>query len=198
MTLAHKTTHVADGLAKLIHRFRKPKIEASLASWLSEVQVLEDAAWLLYAETFLPVAVGDALDQIGRIVNQPRSGRTDDVYRLWIRARILILRSSGRAEQLIAAALLVLPTGTRIVWEEGLAPASFIMHAVGPIAGIEGNEMAKLVQLARAGGVRGQLHWYVSAPFKFAPADAPVIPSPNGFGVGKLSAIGDGTQDYTW
>lgn len=199
MTLAHNMQHVEQGLGKLIHRFRKPKIKALLGSWLSEVQALEDALWILYVETFLGVAEGDALDQLGRIVGQARAGRVDDVYRLWIRARILILRSSGRAEQLIAAARLVLTTITRVVWEEGLGPAQFLMHIEGAITGTEGNEFAKLLRIARAGGVRSELHWYTTpTPFRFAPGDSPVQPSPNGFDNGHFSAIGDGTQNYTW
>jgi len=42
--------HVVRGVDRMIDRYRKPRTSALLASWLTEVQSVEDALWQLYVE----------------------------------------------------------------------------------------------------------------------------------------------------
>jgi len=56
----------------------------------------------------LAIVSGDRLDGLGQIVNVPRSGRTDEEYRLRIRAELAILLSQGTTEDLIGVLQLLL------------------------------------------------------------------------------------------
>ncbi len=102
MTLTHKLTHVADGLAHLAYQFQDlPHFEAILTAWLNRIQEIEDVLWELIDERTIDAAVGVQLDGIGAIVGEPRLGKTDDEYRLFIKARRLVNLSSGTVPELI-------------------------------------------------------------------------------------------------
>ena len=93
-TLEQNTAHVATGLGRLARQFRKPVVEAILASYLAEVQAIETAFWDL-----LIIGIdwnqGAHLDQIGRLVGEARGPLGDLAYRNLVRARILANRSRG-------------------------------------------------------------------------------------------------------
>ena len=72
-----------------------------LPGWLSivdaiaaRVQALEDAIVQCYTITSIDESEGVQLDVLGRIVGEQRAGKTDAVYRLYIRAKICANRSS--------------------------------------------------------------------------------------------------------
>jgi hypothetical protein len=72
-------------------------------------QVLEDTVQTMLAQRSVDVATGWWLEQIGALVGQPRNGVTDDeVYRRYVRARVLVLKSDGQAETIYTIARLVL------------------------------------------------------------------------------------------
>jgi len=101
MTLTFKDDHVGEGLDLLLGQFKeKANIEATLTAFLDQVQDLEDLNSSLVTDRLIENAVGEQLNILGRIVGQPREGREDDVYRLWIIARIAINKSSGTAEEI--------------------------------------------------------------------------------------------------
>lgn len=190
MSLDLVTTHESVGVSRLTERYRKPLISALLASWLSEVQALELVLHDLLTKRSPATAEGPVLDLLGNIVGQPRQGRTDDQYRLWIAARILVNRSSGLAAQLLAIAVKL--TGQSVQLREYTRRA-VVVYCHGPIVGADGVEIAKLLALAKASGV--QLHfiwWDTSAPFRFSSSGGTALSSPRGFGAGRLAAVSDG------
>jgi hypothetical protein len=186
MTVDYVADHSARGVALLTDRFRQPIISALLTSWLDEVQELEDVfADLLARGIWVP------LDRVGRIVGQPREGRDDTTYLAWILARVLVNRSSGKTEQIIALAK-KLGLGVPVRVEEQY-PAAATVHFEQPIGAQNGVQIAKLMQLAKAVGVRVFVEWAAVAPvFRFAAGTAPELSSPHGFGVGKFAAISIG------
>jgi hypothetical protein len=96
------TAHVARGVGRLIEQWKNKKnITALTRIFLLEVQALEDAIAGVYNGRLLANAVGVQLDTIGRYVGEPRKGRADGVYVLWLKARIAANRSFGRAQDLI-------------------------------------------------------------------------------------------------
>lgn len=190
MTLAHNTAHVAEGLDTLIYDLRQPKLQALAASYLAEVQELEDAFWSLYLGTMIRGSVGQALDRLGALVTQPRENRSDAVYRLWILARALVLRSSGKPPQLIAIARMVLPAGVQVVIRDEY-PAGMTIRLVGLLDEETGIALAALLRSAKASGVRLLVTWTSSStPFRYAPSGVAVVPSPNGYGAGAYAAVG--------
>lgn len=102
------TSHVAIGLGRLVSRYQgQPNITKLLTSYLKEVQAAENMLWDVLTLRNIASGVGDQLDQIGKIVGQPRDGLDDTGYRVAIGLRILANRSSGRTSdvQKLAQAL---------------------------------------------------------------------------------------------
>jgi len=192
MTLEYVPDHVTRAVARLIERYRKPRTSALLGSWVSELQAVEDAYWQLYTERHLATASGATLDLLGEIVGQPRDGRDDETYRLWISARVLVQRSSGTTEQIIAIAD-KLAGGNTVILREYF-PASFILD-MGALDSHTGLQIAQLIVPAKAAGVRFLATWSnVAWPavFTFAPADVPIAASPLGFDAGRFVFASDG------
>src|SRR3954471_10797238 len=193
--LTHDPDHVTRGVERLIDRYRKPRTSALLASWLDEVQQAEDALWQLLVERALTTAEGDQLDVLGRIVGEPRRGRDDDTYRIWISARNLVSRSSGKATELLTIARKLVAASDVIVLEE-YYPAAFVIRLEGTFTLDEGYQIAFMLRQAKAAGVLFQMTWPLAAEgetFRFAPADSPVLSSPYGFDAGAFAVVADGS-----
>jgi hypothetical protein len=188
----HFTDHVTRGVERLIERYRQPKTSALLSSWLTEVQAVEDAFYQLLTERNIDTATGAMLDMLGRIVGQPRGGRDDDTYRLWISARVLVERSSGTTEQIIAIADKL--AGGNTVKLREYFPGSFVLD-MGALDSHTGLQIAQLIVPAKAAGVRFTATWSnVAWPavFTFAPADVPIPASSLGFDAGRFVFASDG------
>jgi len=188
----HFSDHVTRGIERLIERYRQPKTSALLASWLTEVQAVEDAFYQLLTERSIDTATGAMLDMLGRIVGQPRGGRDDATYRLWISARVLVERSSGTTEQIIAIADKL--AGGNTVKLREYFPGSFMLD-MGALDSHTGLQIAQLIVPAKAAGVRFTATWSNvawPAAFTFAPADVPIPASPLGFDAGRFVFASDG------
>jgi hypothetical protein len=190
LTLAHKLDHEAEGLDTLIYDLRTPKLQALLSTYLVEVQQAEDALWILYICSMIPDAFGAALDQLGGLVDQKRENRTDDVYRLWILAKALVLRSSGRPEELIAIARMVLPETVRVQIVDEY-PAALSVRLIGAVDPDTGSALATLLRSAKAISVRLLTTWRTtSTPFRYPADGIAQNPSANGYGAGHYAFEG--------
>lgn len=78
-------------------------IRALLKSWIDQIQDLEDCAVLLVLfQRNTPTNLqGVQLDVLGKILGQPRWGRTDGNYRLLLNARIIANSSQGTVDPLL-------------------------------------------------------------------------------------------------
>jgi hypothetical protein len=152
MTLEQNTAHVAEGQALPIYDLRQSLQQALLASYLVQVQELEDAVWSLYFGTMVEHATGDALDQLGEIVGQPRQGRSDEVYRVWILARSLVSRSNGKPEELLAILRMVCDESIAIVLSE-IKPARIHVRLAGTVSAELASQVGELMLLAKAQGI---------------------------------------------
>jgi hypothetical protein len=102
MTLTKQLDHVSDGLSKLLSQLKdKPRLAAVLSADMRQAQDVENAMFQLLGERFIDNGYGKQLDVVGRIVNQPREGRTDEAYRAALRAKIVVNYSEGTPEDLI-------------------------------------------------------------------------------------------------
>lgn len=160
MELVAKTTHVEEGLAQLAQQFHdKPVMAAFLTAFLRQVQDLENALFTIPAGNVLDVAVGVQLDGLGSIVGEPRDGRDDDTYRLWIRSRILLNMSSGLAEELYAIfAPLVAPAVPEL---EDFYPAALELRIQGEITEALASQLSLMLDEAKAAAVAAYLVWSV-------------------------------------
>lgn len=195
----HFTDHVTRGVERLIERYRLPRTSALLASWITEVQVLEDALIQLLVERSVDTAVGEQLDVLGKIVGQPKQGRDDETYRLWISARTLVSRSSGTTEEIIAIVKKLV--GGATVRLDDYYPAAFTVSVLSGTDAVSGAQIAQLVQLAKAAGVQFFFVWQTDLwpdAFMFSPLlGVPVLDSPHGFDRGAFAFASDGTIEPT-
>lgn len=194
-SLLHDPDHEPRGIARLIDRYRYPRTSALLGSWLAEVQEAEDALWQLLVERSLHTAVGAQLDVLGAIVGQPRQGRDDATYRLWIAARNMVSRSSGTTSELLAIARQIMPPGTVARLEEYYPAAAVMRFEGGALTLTLGYHIAHMLRAAKAAGVLLQTTWPAEpdTTFTFAPTPAtPVLDSPLGFDAGAFAAVSDG------
>jgi hypothetical protein len=147
--------HETLGQARLIWQYRgdQPRVQAWLATFLAQLQSIEDVSLEVLVGRWPLTAIGAQLDDLGKIVGQDRLGMTDDQYRLFILARILINRGNGRIEE-INDILAIL--GAPVINSVEFFPAELRFS----IAGIaEGSLIGSLIGEAKAGGVTLRWVW---------------------------------------
>lgn len=126
--MIEKLTHISEGLALLITEYKdKPRIQAMLTAYLTQVQELEAVFFdLLEIFTDIDSQTGEQLDLLGRVVGQDREERIDAVYIQWIRARILVNKASGLPNELLRVLAVVVPDASRDYTEA--YPASYLIE----------------------------------------------------------------------
>lgn len=158
MPIARVADHVESGIALLISQYKdKPRLAALLASYLRRVQELEDAAWDVLISRMIDVATGVHLDTLGKIVGQPRNHPDDDVYRVYVRARIRANSSLGHPDDVIETAQIALD-GVLFEYREIYA-ASWIVDVLEALQEEFAFPVHELTMRARAAGTGGSLHW---------------------------------------
>lgn len=153
--LRHITDHKERALARLLEQFKdKARLNKLIEILSRPFQELEDVYWQLYVSRRLSDAVGDQLDQLGKIVAQTRDGNDDETYRAYIRVKIRILKSRGRADDLLVIARLL--GDTLPIRLDEVFPAMALIRYDG-VPSIDPNLIYKLLRRAKAGGVRVQV-----------------------------------------
>jgi hypothetical protein len=107
-----QTAHASAAIARVVSQLReKPKFDAFVRAFAAEVQAIEDALFTVIdgykIDESSPTA---ALDRLGEILGQARNGATNAVYVTYLRARVRVNRSLGRAEDVLNLFRVLLPT----------------------------------------------------------------------------------------
>ena len=169
MSIVCKTApqHVEEAQANLVEQFKaKERIDALLASWVEQVQDIEDSLCSILELSTLDTAIGETLDGFGAIVGEERKGRADDDYRLAISSRISLNVMEGTPEQIVQF-IRGLVHGDKTVEIIEDFPAGFLIRIATKIS-VVGIDVALLLQDAKPAGVRAQLWWFESdIPFGF-------------------------------
>lgn len=158
--------HVALARDRLCQQWRdKPNIVALLTLFAKRWNDVETAFWELLTLTDVYSAFGSTLDQIGKLVGQPRNGLLDDTYRRYILARILTNKSDGVLEDLIAIAYQIINDATVhiVTSQEGAATlrmATLNIAITDAIAAIVFDFLSQAV----SGGVRIVYQWSTALP----------------------------------
>lgn len=146
--IEYDADHVEEQLAQTLSQdLEKPRFQALDTILATRWQVIEDFLWQLATERGLDDAVGVQLDRIGDNLDEPRGGLSDDQYRLFLRAKVLTLRSRGRVEQL-AQILQVLGYTHLVIREQ---PPAHLQIEVLDCTLV--HETDRVLRLAKAGGV---------------------------------------------
>lgn len=154
-------SHCDEAKALFIWQFRdKPRLAALVCALLDGiygeggVQELENVAWQCLTERWLDTGAGEQLNVIGRIVDLPRLGWTDDAYRLLLGARILVLSSDGTWPDLVGImSALELAIAFAEIDEPGMASMRIILGE--PLVGeITTDDVFRFLVAAKPAGVR--------------------------------------------
>lgn len=149
---SHNEEHVAEAISHLIEFFRNgPRNQALLTAIMDQVQEVEDANWAHKNAFDVDTAVGDQLDLLGKRVGERRDDRTDAAYRTAVRTRILVNRSNGRLEELIAIAIGISPGAT--VYVQELYPSTISME-LDTFGSATLQQAYRLLKKAKTAGVR--------------------------------------------
>src|SRR5688572_28088278 len=97
------TDHAARVRASMMSQHKgKQRIESLFGALGETGQALEDEIDDLITLRALAVATDAALDQCGELIGEQRLGLDDDDYRRFISARILINKTAGTTDELLA------------------------------------------------------------------------------------------------
>ena len=166
MSLTENINHVEEAIGYLLEQFKdQPNIAAFLTAFVEQLQIIEATAWDLYLGRSLDTAIGSQLDVLGRIVGRARTGEDDDTYRLYLRAQILINRSSGTAPEIIAIVELITNQllGNNGIHTQDWPPAKFGVY-VPYLNGADPAVLLALIKLAKAAGVGTFLEYGTAVP----------------------------------
>ena len=131
----------------------------------SELEEIKEALETTALWRSIDEAEGLTLDRIGRNVDEPRGNKDDDLYRQYIKIKIISNLSAGRIETLYEVASVVVSPGEVVSIEEGWQwasdPLDWEPAAMLITVEAEGEELHPLpfipMDRVTAGGV--QLHW---------------------------------------
>ena len=125
-TLTQRTDFESDAKEALTDQFRKDKIQALAGVFAAQIQDIENVCFQLLEGRSLSSAVGVQLDGLGALVGQPREGRSDTTYRIWIAARIRLNLSHGSAEDIYGIFSPLLEAGQSVALTE-YYPGAFLL-----------------------------------------------------------------------
>lgn len=185
------TDYAGEAVDRLATQLRgQPNIEQLVRVLAKQAQAIEDACWPILNES-VDNAEGVQLDGLGRIVGQEREGRPDDVFRVWIKARVQLNRSSGTPEQILSIfAALLAGRGAQLQNVE-LFPAAFSLKVLGTALDLgkaEPTSLLAVLRAAKVGGVRALLEYQITPPAQtFSFAGGPGL----GFGAGAFATAAE-------
>ena len=152
-----KINHLAEGLELLLQQFDKsPRLKALLAAFLGELQLADDALSDLHNGNFIEQAYGHRLDMLGKVVGQPRGQMSDEVYQLWISARILLNHCQGNAEDIYKILQVVLGEDVPLNIDEH-PEIVFTLSVLKVVPKYEMSTILTLINEAKPIGVMAQL-----------------------------------------
>jgi hypothetical protein len=127
------TTHETDALNRLLYQYKdKSNIESLIKDiCATQIQDLENVLFQLFSRLDIDASVGVQLDNIGEIVGQSRSGLSDTVYRLFLKARIGANVSEGDIPRVIDVWKLI--TRSNIVELREVYPAEVDLYYDVPL-----------------------------------------------------------------
>lgn len=155
--VAHITTHVDDALERFITQYKgKPRLSALLSAWVKQVQSAEDVCYQLATLLLLDSAVGDQLDKLGLLVGEERQGRGDELFRVYVKARIRANRSLGTANDILAVMIAIGAVPDDPPFLEYLAAFTLFLASLESTNGetLDPNAVVAIVRRAKPVGVQ--------------------------------------------
>jgi hypothetical protein len=153
--------HASFAAANLLAQYTDAtRLKDALAVLMGEVQNAEDLTYEMLAERSVYTAIGVQLDTLGVLVGQGRIdpyAALDEIYRLFILARIMVNKSDGRWPQILAVLERIgiyEPIGAREYY-----PATIQTECTAVIDATYAAAIWEIVQDAGPAGVRWDFIW---------------------------------------
>lgn len=160
---------------RLAEQFKnKARLQVIIDAFAAQVQALEDSGQALALlaridpvtddpdSPLYGVGRGAQLRVIGRIVGQPYANEGDDLYRLRVRARRIVNRSSGSPEELYGVFLALLGgEGSASLTQSQPATAVFVVET--PLSHDAASVLLDFLRAAKDAGVRLLVEWFEAA-----------------------------------
>ena len=156
-------------VAMLLSQYRtKPRMVALIRAVAAGAQCLEEQAFGLLVSSTLTAALGDALNQWGALVGEPRGALTDSEYRQLILARITANRSRGNADDLIKVFAIAATPYLEIISYD-IYPAAFYMQVrrSDPMGDVMASRVGALMRSVKPAGIGLDLVEAVTGRFGF-------------------------------
>jgi hypothetical protein len=173
MSLTEKTTHAAESRARLISQFtRQANINGVVTAQADQSQDEETTLFDLLEQRSIDSSIGAQLDGLGQIVGEDRKGKADELYRTYLKARILVNISSGTEPQINEIADLLINDANGQTYREYYPAAWKIV--VNDALTDDIDAIANLLSEADVGGVRGFVEYTLASDattFTFASGD---------------------------
>lgn len=153
--MAENLTQILDRvdrtIKRLLYQFRgQPNMEAIAASYGAQFQEIEDVLWQLYTLRWLSTATGAQLDELGRMLDEPRGDKNDDDYRAAIYARIALNGSHGRIEDILFAMTNIKDDRYQL---RELGDATLVVRLLDAISTVSASTYNDALQKIKGGGV---------------------------------------------
>lgn len=150
--------HEGTLLGRLAHQLKeKPLFAVPLQALAAQLQELENVFWDLLTKRTIATAEGELLDMLGAWVAQPRVDATDAEYRLRILAKVNVLRSKGRPEDIYRIFRVLFPSAA-LRYIPGY-PAGFDFDIAYSVPAAPAALSAAFLRAATSAGVRSALIW---------------------------------------
>lgn len=171
--------HVATGMSRVIQQYQgSPALKELIAIYLEEIDELELAAQEVLLAFDINGAEGVNLDAVGAEVGQLRTGLSDALYRLAIKARIIANWSEGRELDISNVVRELLGVGTALDFTEYEEATALLELEDDPPFAFDPEYMAtNFLARTKAAGVRLFVFWRTSPAsqtFTCAPGDTVV------------------------
>jgi hypothetical protein len=196
---AENTQHLEEALDQLLEQFKgRPRLEAMIASYMTQIQDLETAFHDLLTERFISTAIGAQLDGIGQIVVLPRNGLTDEEYRTALRGKIRVNLSNGTPPELITIVRLMVNDPALLIRLVEVEETTVEIEVLeGTLFPTNPELIGAFLILAKAAGVRIIFRYSYAANFdnQFVFSDAddfPTFDTDTGFDDATSPGTGDG------
>jgi len=196
MTVERIDDHIQRAIDALPAQWQDDANVRALAAGLaSETQPLEDAIYTAIISFHIDTAVGVQLDLIGSWAGRARNGQDDEEYRRHIRAQIVMLRSSGRGEELLKITRLILgQAGGYTASTQQYFPGAVVIEILDMVITLDvANVLIEFLVRAVAAGVRVCLKYGLTLEadaFTFAPSTGFLIDADKGLGDTSAPASG--------
>lgn len=153
-TEAYVSDHTEDAITQLLEQFSdKVLVHGWLTALIDRIQEIEDALDTIPSAREIDNATGITLDNLGTVVGEPRKGRADDLYRVYIKVRVIVNRSHGTASEMMTVVQLIAGQDPQDVWYQENDPKTIFIRGRN-FADPYPDETAALLRLAKPAGTR--------------------------------------------